>query len=175
MTTTTLQEQLELMRERMRQMADNEQKLVRGLGEALNVADERLREQVRQFAMEHNQRRTVALEELRALSARLGALPKGRYEQVRQSAQPLEAERYVPRAPQHQAPYQQAPYQPPQSYAPQPGYEQPPAAAHQPAPQAPADAAWGQQPAQAAGDWRRAASRIEEEISLYQNQLKARR
>ena len=58
---TTMLEQLELMREKMRQMSESEMQLVRGLGEALNVADERLREQVRQFALEHNERRSVAL------------------------------------------------------------------------------------------------------------------
>ena len=58
---TTMLEQLELMREKMRQMSESELQLVRGLGEALNVADDRLREQVRQFAAEHNQRRTTAL------------------------------------------------------------------------------------------------------------------
>ena len=47
---TTMLEQLELMREKMRQMSESELQLVRGLGEALNVADDRLREQVRQFA-----------------------------------------------------------------------------------------------------------------------------
>ena len=53
---TTMLEQLELMREKMRQMSESEMQLVRGLGEALNVADERLREQVRQFALEHAHR-----------------------------------------------------------------------------------------------------------------------
>ena len=43
-------------------------------------------EQVRQFAMEHNQRRSVALDEIRSLSARLGSLPKARYDAVRQTA-----------------------------------------------------------------------------------------
>lgn len=171
---TTLQEQLELMREKMRLMADNEQKLVRGLGEALNVADERLREQVRQFAMEHNQRRAVALDELRSLSARLGNLPKGRYEAVRQSAQPLEAERAAQRA--SFPPPQQA-YQPPQSYPPAmpSGFEQHGGRIEPTMPDT-----WAQaQPPQNAGtqpsgDWRRAASRIEEEISAYQNTLKTR-
>ena len=171
---TTLQEQLEMMREKMRLMADNEQKLVRGLGEALNVADERLREQVRQFAMEHNQRRAVALDELRSLSARLGSLPKARYDAVRQSAQPLEAERYTPRQ-QYQQP-QQA-YQTQQGYPQQPqqGYEQQAARAEPPMQDAWAQAAaGGAQPAPGSGDWRRAASRIEEEISAYQSNLKAR-
>ncbi len=85
---TTMLEQLELMREKMRQMSESEMQLVRGLGEALNVADERLREQVRQFALEHNDRRSIALAELRALSARLGMLPKERFDNVRQSALP---------------------------------------------------------------------------------------
>ncbi len=164
---TTLQEQLELMRDKMRQMADNEQKLVRGLGEALNVADERLREQVRQFAMEHNQRRAVALDELRGLSARLGSLPKGRYDAVRQSALPLE-----PYPPQPRQQYQQQPGYQGQPYPPQPQFEQAPPHATPPLPES-----WGQPtPAGApgTGDWRRAASRIEEEINLYQNTVKAR-
>jgi len=170
---TTLQEQLEMMREKMRLMADNEQKLVRGLGEALNVADERLREQVRQFAMEHNQRRSVALEELRSLSARLGSLPKGRT-----SAPSLEAERYAAQRPQFPPqPQQQQAYQPPQGYAPQPqqSYEQPAARMEPTMPDA-----WGVAAAQpnaqaASGDWRRAASRIEDEISAYQTAMKRAR
>lgn len=166
---TTLQEQLELMREKMRLMADNEQKLVRGLGEALNVADERLREQVRQFAMEHNQRRAVALDELRGLSARLGALPKGRYEAVRQSAMPFEP--YAPPRQQYQQPaYQGQPFPPQPQFEPAP--QRPEAHATPPLPET-----WGQAaPAGApgSGDWRRAASRIEEEINLYQNSVKAR-
>lgn len=169
---TTLQEQLEMMREKMRLMADNEQKLVRGLGEALNVADERLREQVRQFAMEHNQRRSVALDELRSLSARLGTLPKGR-----SSGQSLESDRYAQQRPQfpQQPPQQSQAYQPPQNYAPQPGYEQ------QGGRMEPTMTdAWGTPTAPAAqqptsGDWRRAASRIEEEISAYQSTVKRAR
>lgn len=160
-------------------MADSEQQLVRGLGEALNVADERLREQVRQFAAEHNQRRAVALDELRALSSKLGALPKGRYDSVRQSAQPLESERYIP-----QAGYER-PAPPPQSYAP-PAYgvapqqsryepQQAPAAYAPPMPPAPPPAQTGAAPTTpVTGDWRHAASRIEEEINLYQNNLRTR-
>lgn len=171
---TSLQEQLELMREKMRLMADNEQKLVRGLGEALNVADERLREQVRQFAMEHNQRRSVALEELRSLSARLGSLPKGRNDGMRQPG--LEGDRYVqrPQFPAQQPP-QQA-YQPQQPYPQQqPSFEQPGARMEPTMPDA-----WGAPSAQAgqpatSGDWRRAASRIEEEISAYQSAVKRAR
>lgn len=169
---TTLQEQLEMMREKMRLMADNEQKLVRGLGEALNVADERLREQVRQFAMEHNQRRSVALDELRSLSARLGSLPKGR-----PSPPSLESERYAqrPQFPQQQQPQQQG-YQPPQGYPQQQqGFEQPGGRMDPTLPDA-----WGTPSAQAgqqgtSGDWRRAASRIEEEISAYQSAMKRAR
>lgn len=160
---TTMLEQLELMRERMRQMSESELQMVRGLGEALNNADERLREQVRQFAAEHNERRSTALEELRALSSRLGALPKGRYDAVRQSAQPVEPPRY-----------EQTPsFQPAPRYEPQPQrYEQPPQQRYEPAPRFDQ----GQQPqaAQATGDWRRATSRIEEEISHFQNLQRAR-
>jgi hypothetical protein len=174
---TTLQEQLEMMREKMRLMADNEQKLVRGLGEALNVADERLREQVRQFAMEHNQRRSVALDELRSLSARLGSLPKGRYDTARQPAASLEAERYGQQRPQfpQQQPPQQA-YQPPQGYPQQqPGFEQAGGRLEPTMPDnwGPPGAPGGQQPT--SGDWRRAASRIEEEISAYQSAVKRSR
>lgn len=171
---TTMLEQLEMMREKMRQMSESELQMVRGLGEALNVADERLREQVRQFALEHNERRTVALAELRDLSARLGALPKGRYDAVRQtalSAEPMPS-RYEPAPSYQQAPRYEAPqqrYEPqPQRYEPQPQqrYEQPqpPRADQQP----------GAPAAAATGDWRRAASRIEDEISHFQNTQRAR-
>ncbi|RZI38018.1 hypothetical protein EGT07_36340, partial [Herbaspirillum sp. HC18] len=120
---TTLLEQLELMREKMRQMSETELQMVRGLGEALNSADERLREQVRQFAAEHNERRSTALEELRALSARLGALPKGRYDNVRQTAQAVEPPRYEQVPPRFE--------QPPR-YEPAPRFEQ--SARHEQAP-----------------------------------------
>lgn len=176
---TTMLEQLEMMREKMRQMSESELQMVRGLGEALNVADERLREQVRQFASEHNERRTVALAELRALSARLGALPKGRYDAVRQTALPVEPSRYEATPSYQQAPrYEPQPQRyeaPPQRYEPQQQtyqaqpqrYEQAPAQQQLPPGGAPAAAA--------TGDWRRAASRIEEEISHFQNMQRARR
>lgn len=186
---TTMLEQLELMREKMRQMSESEMQLVRGLGEALNVADERLREQVRQFALEHNDRRSIALAELRALSARLGMLPKERFDNVRQSALPSDG--LQQRFDQQQA-YQRPPAYPqpaPQSYAPAPQRYAPPAQAYAPppaqayAPQAPAPAQAepvfdqgqpGAPAAAATGDWRRAASRIEDEITAFQNQQRAR-
>ncbi len=172
---TTLLEQLELMRERMRQMADNEQQLVRGLGEALNVADERLREQVRQFAAEHNQRRAVALEELRSLSAKLGTLPKERFDSVRERAQPLDTDRYIAQGGYQSPPQQQyraasqSRYEPPMP-PPTQTYTPPPPPAYAP----PSPPAAAQNPAPTPGDWRHAASRIEEEINLYQNNLRAR-
>lgn len=184
---TTMLEQLEMMREKMRQMSESEMQLVRGLGEALNVADERLREQVRQFALEHNERRSVALAELRALSARLGALPKERFDSVRQSALPAESASQ-PRYEQPQS-YQRASNYPPpaqqgygapqgyaqaQSYAPQ-QTSQPVAPRHEPRFEQPLQPQGASAPAAAAtGDWRRAASRIEDEITHFQNMQRTR-
>jgi len=76
--TTTLVEQIEEMRIRMNQLARREQDLVRALGQALNRADQKLLQDVRNVALEHELRREGILRELQAFASRMGALPMPR-------------------------------------------------------------------------------------------------
>ena len=76
--TTTLVEQIEEMRVRMNQLARREQDLVRALGQALNRADQKLLQDVRNVALEHEMRREGILRELQSLATRMGALPMPR-------------------------------------------------------------------------------------------------
>ena len=76
--TTTLIEQIEEMRVRMNELAAGEQDLVRALGDALNRSDQKLLQDVRSVAEEHEARRGVILKELQGLAARMGALPRPR-------------------------------------------------------------------------------------------------
>ena len=75
---TTLIEQIEEMRIRMNQLAAGEQDLVRALGDALSHADQKLLQDVRVVAEEHEARRGAILMELQSLAARMGALPRPR-------------------------------------------------------------------------------------------------
>jgi hypothetical protein len=75
---TSLIEQIEEMRVRMNELASGEQDLVRALGEALSRADQKLLQDVRAVAQEHEQRRGVILKELQGLAQRMGALPRPR-------------------------------------------------------------------------------------------------
>jgi hypothetical protein len=75
---TSLIEQIEEMRVRMNELASGEQDLVRALGEALNRADQKLLQDVRTVAQEHEARRGVILKELQGLAQRMGALPRPR-------------------------------------------------------------------------------------------------
>jgi len=75
---TTLIEQIEEMRIRMNQLAAGEQDLVRALGDALSHADQKLLQDVRGVAEEHEARRGAILRELQSLAARMGALPRSR-------------------------------------------------------------------------------------------------
>ena len=75
---TSLIEQIEEMRVRMNDLATGEQDLVRALGEALGRADQKLLQDVRAVAQEHEQRRGVILKELQGLAQRMGALPRPR-------------------------------------------------------------------------------------------------
>ena len=76
--TTSLIEQIEEMRVRMNELAAGEQDLVRALGDALSRADQKLLQDVRGVAEEHEARRSVILKELQGLAARMGALPRPR-------------------------------------------------------------------------------------------------
>ena len=75
---TTLIEQIEEMRIRMVELATGEQDLVRALGDALSRADQKLLQDVRVVAEEHEARRGAILKELQGLAARMGALPRPR-------------------------------------------------------------------------------------------------
>jgi hypothetical protein len=75
---TTLTQQIEELRLRMNQLANGEQDLVRALGDALSRADEKLLQDVRSVAREHEARRGAILGELQSLAQRMGALPRPR-------------------------------------------------------------------------------------------------
>ena len=59
----------------MKELAAGEQELVRALGDALSRADQKLLEDVRSAAADHEARRGAILNELQSLAARMGALP----------------------------------------------------------------------------------------------------
>ena len=73
---TNLIEQIEEMRSRMNALAAGEQGLVTALGEALARADQKLLQDVRSVAADHQARRGAILSELQSLAARMGALPR---------------------------------------------------------------------------------------------------
>jgi type II secretory pathway component HofQ len=75
---TNLIQQIEEMRTRMNELAAGEQELVRALGEALSRTDQKLLEDVRTAAADHEARRGAILTELQSLAARMGALPRPR-------------------------------------------------------------------------------------------------
>jgi hypothetical protein len=66
------------MRQRLTEIAEREQALVRALGEALTRVDHRLLQDVRSLTTEHETRRGAILLELQSLAARIGAFPAGR-------------------------------------------------------------------------------------------------
>ena len=75
---TGLIQQIEEMRTRMNELAAGEQVLVKALGDALSRTDQKLLEDVRSAAADHEARRGVILSELQSLAARMGALPMPR-------------------------------------------------------------------------------------------------
>jgi len=75
-TMTSLIEQIEEMRTRMNELGAGEQDLVRALGDALTRADQKLLQDVRSVAVDHEARRGAILSELQSLAARMGALPR---------------------------------------------------------------------------------------------------
>src|SRR5262245_505772 len=75
---TGLIQQIEEMRTRMNELAAGEQVLVKALGDALSRTDQKLLEDVRSAAADHEARRGVILKELQSLAARMGALPRPR-------------------------------------------------------------------------------------------------
>lgn len=77
MEMKTLTEELEEMRIRMHDLATSEQDLVAALGDALNQADSKLLDDLRNLTSEHESRRGEIVQELQRLASRLGALPVG--------------------------------------------------------------------------------------------------
>jgi hypothetical protein len=71
----TLAEELEEMRIRMHDLATTEHDLMNALGDALNNADSRLLDDLRNLTSDHDARRAAIVDELRRLASRLGTLP----------------------------------------------------------------------------------------------------
>jgi hypothetical protein len=63
------------MRARLKQITDAEQTLVRAMGDALQLVDERLLQDVRNIRTDHEVRRGAILQELQGLASRIGAFP----------------------------------------------------------------------------------------------------
>jgi len=72
---TKMVQLVEEMRARLTQIADSEQALVRALGEALSLVDQKLLQDVRNLTTEHEARRAAILYELQGLAYRIGAFP----------------------------------------------------------------------------------------------------
>ena len=72
---TKMVQLVEEMRARLTQIADSEQALVRALGEALSLVDQKLLHDVRNLTTEHEARRAAILYELQGLASRIGAFP----------------------------------------------------------------------------------------------------
>jgi hypothetical protein len=66
------------LRQQLQTVGDTEQKLVASLREALNRYDQKLLQDVRALASEHETRRGAILGELRSLASRMGAFPPPR-------------------------------------------------------------------------------------------------
>ena len=66
---------VEELRDRLGSIADQEQQLIASLRDALNRFDQKLLQDVRNIAAEHEGRRSVILNELQGLASRLGVFP----------------------------------------------------------------------------------------------------
>jgi len=77
---TKMVQLVEEMRARLTQIADSEQALVRALGEALSLVDQKLLHDVRNLTTEHEARRAAILYELQGLASRIGAFPTAQSE-----------------------------------------------------------------------------------------------
>ena len=69
---------IEEMDARLSQIADAENNLVRALAQALSRVDQRLLQDVRKITTEHESRRGAILHELQGLATRIGAFPVAR-------------------------------------------------------------------------------------------------
>ncbi|MDX2205706.1 MAG: hypothetical protein NW223_23345 [Hyphomicrobiaceae bacterium] len=70
-----LGEEIETLRDQMRQAALQEEAMLRSLAESINAVEEMLLQRVRDIAAEHGARRSQLLDELRGLAGRIGTLP----------------------------------------------------------------------------------------------------
>jgi hypothetical protein len=75
---TNMRQLIEEMGARLSQIADAENELVRALAEALSRVDQRLLQDVRKITTEHESRRGTILNELQGLATRIGAFPTAR-------------------------------------------------------------------------------------------------
>ena len=71
---------VEELRDKLTSVADQEQKLVASLRDALNRFDQKLLQDVRSIAADHEARRSAILNELQGLATRMGAFPAIRSE-----------------------------------------------------------------------------------------------
>lgn len=154
---------VEEMRVRMGELTESEQTLVRALGEALSLVDQKLLADVRNIGVEHESRRGLILHELQSLASRIGAFPAPREPMTALPfSEPVTTA--LPFGEPHRQTVAHAPAQAP-AYAPAhaPAY----APAHTPA-NANEPTAFANEPSSfTAGDWRQAASNIEDELDLF--------
>jgi hypothetical protein len=68
-------EEIETLRDQMRQVALREEAMLRSLAESINAVEDKLLQHVREIAEEHGARRTQLLDELRGLADRIGTFP----------------------------------------------------------------------------------------------------
>lgn len=68
-------DEIETLRNQMRQVAVQEEALLRSLSESINAVEDQLLQQVREIAAAHENRRTQLLDELRGIADRMGTLP----------------------------------------------------------------------------------------------------
>ncbi len=136
-----LNQQIDEMRARLTENAHNEQLLLRALADALGEVDQKLLNEVRQVTAEHEARRSDILGELQVLASRLCVFPKPLI------ADPTRAHGQI--TSQHTKPTE----------APQ--------AANQGATQVVSMTPRPGKVRHAPGDWRQAASNIDEELDFY--------
>lgn len=150
---------VEEMGARISQITDAEQELVRALGDALSRVDQKLLQDVRKITNEHESRRGAILHELQGLATRIGAFPAARepiqsVEYSEPVPRPLTATNGVPSA--HDMP----------AAGGTPSYSPVPAANGLGAANGVAGANGSQRPF-SRGDWRQAASNIEDELDSF--------
>jgi hypothetical protein len=146
-----LNQQIEDMRARLLDNARNEQILLRALAQTLDQVDQRLLEEVRQVTADHEARRSNILGELQLLATRLCVFPKPL------SVNPPRAREQVTTLYTSQAIAKPVSDEP---------SAQPTADAPDVPPPVPLNARNGKA-RHAPGDWRQAASNIDQEIDLY--------